>query len=191
MLYDIAKFLLGIVFKLLYKFEVNGIENVPKEGSLIICSNHSNNLDPIVLAVAFPRKINWMAKKELFKNKLIAYLLSEVGAFPVDRNNADLKAIKKALRLLKEDKVLGIFPEGTRVESLNYDNAKPGTAMLMVKSKATVLPIHIDSDYKLFKKIKFTIGSPIDFHDEKSKKYTSEEYLSISKNILKNIYDLK
>jgi len=191
MFYNIVRFISGIICRIIYRIEIKGIENVPLEGNLIICANHSNNLDPVILSIAFPRQINWMAKKELFENKGLSYIFQNLGAFPIDRNNADISAIKKALKLLKEQKVLGIFPEGTRVKGLDYNNAKPGTAMIMVKSKAMVQPIYIDGDYKLFKKIKISIGQPINFSDLEVKKYTNENYLEISKDILNNIYSLK
>ncbi len=186
MLYSAAKIFFYVIFKILYRIEVEGLENVRMDGRLAICSNHANNLDPLLVSVVFPRKISWMAKKELFKNKTFGNILGKIGAFPIDRDNSDISAIKNALRILKDGGVLGIFPEGTRVKGFDINNAKPGIGLLTAKSKSVVQPIYIDGNYKLFNKIKIKIGKQIDLSQEESK-----DYAEISKNILKSIYDLK
>jgi 1-acyl-sn-glycerol-3-phosphate acyltransferase len=131
-----------------------------------------------------------MAKKELFKNKLFAKLLLSLGAFPVDREGNDLAAIKKSLRILKEEKVLGIFPEGTRVKYFNDDYIKSGLALIAVKSQSPVLPVYSEGSYKLFSKIKIIIGKPIYIELEDNVKLDNEKYTEISKNIMRKIYEL-
>ena len=143
MFYSVIKFLANIIFRVLYRVKTYGLENVPKDGKFILCSNHANNLDPVFVSMIMPRKISWMAKKELFKYKTTSYLRYKLGAFPVDRSQSDISAIKNALRVLKDDKVLGIFPEGTRVKKMDLESAKPGVALLSVKSGAKILPVHI------------------------------------------------
>ncbi len=186
MFYSVVKSIVNFVFRILFKIDVQGLENVPMEGRLAICANHINNLDPLMLAAIFPRQIFWMAKKELFKNKALAFLLRKLGVFAVDRGGTDISAIKNALRILKSGGVLGIFPEGTRVKGFDINNAKPGIGLLTAKSKSVVLPIFMESNYKLFNKVKIKIGKPIDLSQEESK-----DYAEISKNILISIYDLK
>lgn len=186
MFYSVVKSIVNVVFRVLYRLDIQGLENVPMEGRLAICANHINNLDPLMISAIFPRQISWMAKKELFKNKALGYLLRKLGVFPVDRGDTDISAIKNALRVLKEGGVLGIFPEGTRVKEFDLNNAKPGIGLLTAKSKSVVLPIFMDSNYKLFNKVKIIIGKPIDLSEEVSK-----DYAEISKNILISIYDLK
>ena len=188
MFYSIIKFLVGVFLRIFYKVRVVGIENVPVSGKLVICSNHASNWDPLFISIVFPRQISWMAKKELFKNRILSSILYKLGAFPVDRGDTDITAIKNALKVLKSDKVLGIFPEGTRVKGFDLNNAKPGVALLTVKSNATVLPIHISSNYRLFNKIKVNIGEPITFSSEDVQ---AKDYTKISQQILYSIYDLK
>lgn len=191
MFYSVIKFLANIIFRILYRVKSYGMENIPKEGKFILCSNHANNLDPVFISMVMPRKISWMAKKELFKYKIISYLVYKLGAFPVDRSQSDISAIKNALRVLKEDKILGIFPEGTRVKKMDLDSAKPGVALLSIKSGAPILPIYIESTYKLFSKINIYIGEPMDITNKDGSKLNQEDYTEKSKLVLKTIYGLK
>lgn len=185
-----ARFLVGFVFRIIYRFDVSGLENIPKEGKLIICANHINNFDPIIVSIIFPRTINWMGKKELFKYKWFSFILEKLNVFPVDRQGTDIKSVKKSLRILKEDKVLGIFPEGTKVKGYDMENAKPGVALMAVKSQTNILPIHINSSYKIFDKVNVTIGELIDVSEYKDQKLNNDDYTLISQGILKTIYEL-
>lgn len=191
MFYSIIKTIAKFILMLIYRVNVYGSENIPRDGRLILCSNHRSNWDPIFISIVFPRHISWMGKKELFKNKLIGYLLAKLNVFPIDRDGSDLTAIKKALRLLREEKVLGLFPEGTRVEKLDLNNAKSGVALIGYKSKSPILPVYIESNYKIFNKVNIVIGEPIDLTEAVDGKPSSDKYLELSKEILKKIYDLK
>ncbi|WP_313756489.1 lysophospholipid acyltransferase family protein [Tissierella sp.] len=190
-LYNVVKVIVGIIFRLLYRIEVHGKENVLEEGRLILCSNHISNLDPIILSIVFPRQVCWMAKKQLFKNKILSYFLTKIGAFPVDREESDLSAIRNALKVLKKESVLGIFPEGTRVKEMNIENAKPGVALISIKANSPVLPVYIEGNFKLFSKIRVYFGKPIDFSSNDDKKLTTEDYRLFSKQILRSIYSIK
>lgn len=191
MFYNSIKFIASVIFKLIYKIEVTGLENIPTDGKLIVCGNHINNLDPIIVSIIFPRTINWMGKKELFKNKLFGSFLSKLNVFPVNREGTDIKSVKTSLRILKEDEVLGIFPEGTKVKGYDLKNAKPGVALMAIKSQTNILPIHIESNYKLFNKIQIKIGSLIDVSEYKGQKLNNDDYTLVSQKILKSIYGLK
>lgn len=181
----------NIIFRIIFRFRVTGKENIPTEGKVILCSNHISELDPVILGIAVPRRIRFMAKKELFKNKFLGWLVSALGAFPVDRKSADLSAIRNSLTVLKNNEVLGIFPEGTRVYEENIENAKPGIALISIKAKAPIVPIHIESKYKPFSKIKINIGEPIYFSEYYNKKIRTEDYKILSQEIMKAIYSLK
>jgi 1-acyl-sn-glycerol-3-phosphate acyltransferase len=189
--YRVARIIVSIIFRIIFRIEINGKENIPMEGPLVVCSNHISNLDPIILGIAFPRPIIFMAKKELFNNKLIAKLITGLGAFPVDRKGSDIAAIKTSFRVLKNEQVLGIFPEGTRVHEMDLDNVKPGIGLISIKNRSPVIPIFIDSNYKLFSKVVVNIGEPILFDEYHSRKLETEDYLEVSKEIMKSIYSLK
>ena len=190
MFYNIIKFIASIFIRLVYRIKVTGLENMPRDGKLIICGNHINNLDPVIIAIVLPRTINWMGKKELFKYKWFGFILKKLNVFPVNRDGTDLKSVKKSLRILKEGNVLGIFPEGTKVKGYDIKNAKPGVALLAVKSKTNILTIKIESNYKFFNTINVKIGELFDVSDYKDQKLTNDDYTKISQNILKTIYRL-
>lgn len=189
--YYILRFFVNILFRLIFRIKVKGLDNIPKEGKVILCSNHINLLDPIILGIIVPRQIIYMAKKELFENKILNKIINALGAFPVDREGNNLSAMRTSLRTLKDEKILGIFPEGTRVKEMDLDNVKPGVGLIAVKSKSPVIPIYIDSDYKLFHKVKVNIGKPICFDDFYNQKLSTKDYKEISKDIMESIYKLK
>lgn len=190
MFYSVVKVILAIIFRIIFRIKIEGSENIPLTGRLVVCSNHFSNWDPLVIAAFFKRKISWMGKKELFENKILKYPLSWLGVFPVDRHETDITAVKTALKILKEERVLGIFPEGTRVKEYNPENAKAGVALLALRSKAPVIPIYIKSNYKLFKPLIIIIGEAIDYNTQYPGKLDNEQYSQISKDILQKIYKL-
>lgn len=190
-LYNIVKCILNVLFRLVFRIEVYGKDNISRDGKLVLCSNHRHIFDPIIISMVFPRQIFWMAKKEIFNNRILSYFLIKLGAFPVDRKESDLSAIKNSLRVLKKEGVLGIFPEGTRVKDINIENVKPGVALISVKSQSKVLPVYIEGSFKLFSKIRVYFGSPMDFSSSYNKKLTTEDYHSLSKDILYSIYSNK
>jgi len=189
--YSFIRGLVSVLFRLFYKIEIVGTANVPKSGRVTICANHTSLLDPIFVAIAIKRKIFFMAKKELFKNRIIKLFLDKLGAFPVDRDGADLAAIRSSIKVLKSDEVLGMFPEGTRVKEGTTNNVKPGIAMISIKGKSPVIPIYIDTHYKIFSKVKIYIGKPITFSQYFEEKLSVDEYKSLSEIIMDDIYKLK
>lgn len=180
-----------IYFKFFYKLRVEGLENIPETGRVVICSNHVGFNDPILMTAIMPRKLTYMAKKELFKNRVLSAIITKLGAFPVDRETSGLSAIKTAIKILKSDKVFAMFPQGTRVKEEDLDSAKPGVAMIAIKSKSPVVPVYIDTEYKKFKKLRVNVGRPLNFDEYFDIKLTTEQYEDLSKTILTEIYKLK
>lgn len=165
MFYRIAIFFATIYVKIFYRLKVIGKENIPQLGRFIICAKHKSNLDAVFLACACPRKIHFMAKKELFKNKIISRILYSLGAFPVDRKKADVSSIKKALSILKNEHCLGIYPEGTRTSTIDKTQMKNGIGLIAIKSQTDVITATVVSDYKLFHKTTILINEPISIDD--------------------------
>ena len=186
MFYRFARFLLKIVFKIRYKLVVHGNTNLP-ETPLVICANHINLWDPILLAIIFDRPIRFMAKKELFDNKFLGFLLNKFGAFPVDRDNVNIKTIKDAIKLVKDNEVLGIFPEGTRVKKVSEENMKTGVAMIASRAGADVIPVLINSNYKFRSKVEVFVRDKIAISsfDDVSKDIRNK---AITRAIYENIY---
>ncbi|NMD43450.1 MAG: 1-acyl-sn-glycerol-3-phosphate acyltransferase [Firmicutes bacterium] len=159
MLYWFVRFVFGIVFRLIYRQRVYGRELLPERGPLIICSNHINWRDPIAVGIALPLryKIKFMAKKELFHNPVMAFLLKR-AAFPVDREKADFGAIRRAFKILKEGGVIGLFPEGTRSKTGKLQKLQEGTALIAGRSGAPVLPVLVVGPYRIGHPLRIIIG---------------------------------
>jgi 1-acyl-sn-glycerol-3-phosphate acyltransferase len=122
---------------------VSGRELIPREGPVILIGNHVSYLDPPALGVACPRQVYFMAKVELFRIPLFGYIIGALGAFPVKRGAPDRKAIKRALEILASGKVLGIFPEGTRIMTGELGPAEEGAALLALRTGACLVPAGI------------------------------------------------
>ena len=131
--------LLGRIF---LGFESHGAENTPERGSLIVASNHRRFFDPVFVCMAVPRRVQWMAKQELFLPGLRRFF-TFIGAFPVDRQGGGRSAIRAALNFLKEGWALGIFPEGTRRKEGDAMEARSGAMLLAVRGDARILPVFI------------------------------------------------
>lgn len=190
MLYSFARALLIPIFLAFYNYRIIGRENVPTNGAYIVCANHVSMIDPIFVGIALPHKMYFMAKAELFKNKLLGTLLHFLGAFPIKRGEADIGSIKTSLRLLKSGKVLALFPEGTRNKTGEVV-AEPGIAMLAIKSRVPVVPAAIISSYKFFRRTKVVIGKPIELTEYYERKLFNEDYHKISLEIMNRINELK
>lgn len=191
MFYKLIRNIARVLLAPFYPVRIHGSENIPDTGKLILCSNHASNWDPIFISIGVTRKINWMGKKELFQNKVLSFLIRKLGVFPVDRDGSDINAIKNSLRILKKDEILGIFPEGTRVKEFKPENVKHGATLLSVRSKSPILPVYIDSNYKIFNKVNIYIGKPIEYYKETDKNIKEKDYGEISRELLETIYSLK
>lgn len=131
----------GRAIFVLLNLKTQGKNNIPDTGGVIVAANHVSIWDPVVVALAFNRPIHFMGKAELFDNKLLAALFTKLNAFPVKRGSADRQAIKQAMNLIDEEKVVGIFPEGTRNKSGKEIKPQLGVAMIALKTGAPVLPV--------------------------------------------------
>lgn len=185
--YTFARNLVRIYVNLFYRIEVENLQYIPKEGACIVCSNHIHNLDPVIIGTTIPRKMTYMAKEELFRIKILGRILRKLGMIPVNRDSADLSAIKNSLKALNSGKVLGIFPEGTRKKKGEPTNVKPGLAMIAIKGKVPIIPVAIISDYRLFGKIKVKVGSPLNFEEYYGQKLSVDTYQELSKRVMEKI----
>lgn len=193
MLYQLAAKIMTLYCKL-RKVRFEGLENLLAEGPVVVIANHNYWTDPIFVGLAYhktlSRQVFFMAKEELFRGKIITRLLKLVGVFPVSRTGTDLKALKTAMRHLKSNDVLGIFPEGTRYHHADDEplaDFKPGAVLIAYKGKAPVIPIGIENARNCFRVTKpapvVRIGKPIYFTDieGKSKQEVLDEYTEICK----------
>lgn len=185
MIYKFSKALLRLFFRIIFRVKING--NAPKFGACILCANHTSYFDPVVLGAFCDRKLSFMAKKELFNNKLFGFLIKKLGAFPIDRSKADISAIKNSLSILKNGGAMLMFPEGTRVKDGDSSAAKAGMVLLSHKAGAPIIPVNINSKFRLFSKLTITFGKPIVLTEYEGKKLSSDEMSTIAVDILSEI----
>jgi len=131
------------IYKLFYNFHIEGIENIPQDRPLVMASNHRSYADPVILTMPMKRPVTYMAKEELFKNKLFGWFIRKLGAFPVKRGAGDMQVIDDSIAILNSGRNLVIFPEGTRSKDGKVGKGKTGVALIAAKSGADVLPCGI------------------------------------------------
>lgn len=144
MFYTVIRAIATPILHLLFSIKFEGKENIPESGPLVVCSNHRSFIDPAFIAIGVKkRKFCFMSKKELFSFKPFAFLISKLGAFPVDRGAGDMDAIKNAEEYLKKGRPLMIFPEGTRSKDGNPLRPKSGAVYIASDTGADILPVAI------------------------------------------------
>jgi 1-acyl-sn-glycerol-3-phosphate acyltransferase len=152
-----------------------GLENIPNDGGVLICSNHINNFDPPVVGIKIPRPVYYMAKEELFSVPVLGKIVRMCNAFPVKRGMSDREALRKGLNILKEGHILGLFPEGTRSKTGELGKGLAGAGFFASRSNAAVVPCAIIGPYKIFHKIKVVYGKPIEMNELREKKVSAEQ----------------
>ncbi len=155
------------IIYLIFPYKVTGAENVPEQNGqpVILCANHISIIDPVFLLLSIKRHIYYMAKAELFKGSLATWLFAkQFGAFPVRRGEGDKGSLDNAERIVREGKMMGIFPEGTRSKTGKLGRAKSGAALIAARTGACVVPVAIKSSgqkVRPFKKTQIIIGKAI------------------------------
>jgi 1-acyl-sn-glycerol-3-phosphate acyltransferase len=132
-----------LAFWFFWRYRVLEGGKLPRRGPFILAANHRSNAEPALLGCTPRRRNFFFAKRELFDKPLFGRYIRSLGAFPVDRGNADLKAMRVALDVLKKGHVLVFFPEGTRSETDAFLPAQPGLGMIALRSGAPVVPAYV------------------------------------------------
>jgi 1-acyl-sn-glycerol-3-phosphate acyltransferase len=173
--YTFARSIAAGVLKSFYRLEMVGLENIPKQGGVLLCSNHINNFDPPLVGIKIPRPVYFMAKEELFSVPVFGKVIKMCNAFPVKRGMSDRDALRKGLNILKEGNVLGLFPEGTRSRTGELGKGLAGAGFFASRSNAVVIPCGIIGPYKIFQKIKVVYGKPIEMDELRKNKASAEQ----------------
>ena len=164
-MYYFAGYLMKIILSLFGRLEVNQREKLPKSGGFVIACTHTGWVDILWLGISIlPLKIHYMAKIELFQNKPLKWLMGELNAFPINRENPGPSAIKIPRKLLKEGKIIGIFPSGTRTSE--EVPLKRGAVTIASSAKVPIIPAVYKGpnnfkDLLKFEKPRIIFGSPI------------------------------
>ena len=198
MFYRFIYSILRIIATPLFRIRVHGVEKIPENEKYIVCANHKSLLDPVFIALALNRQVHFIAKKELFEVPILKNILKFLKAIPAQRDGKDLSVLRDSIKLIKSGKILGIFPEGTRVKEIKRENIKDGAGYIALKSKTDILTIEIISSYKPFFKTDLYIKNIVkieDFKNLKSKdameKIMDETYEKMYENhkFLRKVWD--
>lgn len=176
----------------MFKIKVHGAENIPENGGYIICSNHTSLWDVFVIAVSLKRQVMYMAKKELFSIPLLGKIISALGAYPVNRGAADISAIKKTVSLLKDENIVGVFPQGTRHpgEDPRNTEVRHGVGLITYRAQCGVIPAYIktkNNQVRPFRRAELFIGEPIEYDSFGFKDGGMKEYTEAAEMIFDKI----
>jgi 1-acyl-sn-glycerol-3-phosphate acyltransferase len=178
---------------------VEGRENVPKSGGAILVSNHLNNADPCIIPAILKRRVITMAKKEMFKWPVVSLLFRFIGAFPVDRQGADISALREAQHVVNDGLLLLMFPEGTRSRDRQLHRGFPGTALIAYRTGVPVIPIAITGSealpwpwlfirFFMGPRVAVRIGKP--FYPPAADRITSQAAKSATDDIMLHVAEL-
>ncbi len=163
-LYSVARAVCTPIFKVVYRYKIINGKNIPEKGGFIIASNHLSFSDPVLLGLGQKRRLFFMAKIELFKNKFFGALIRGLGAFPVERGAGDNKAIKTGSDLIKDGEIMTIFLEGGRTKTGELMRPRSGCALVAQQMQVPVIPACITvvgNPKYLFAKRVIHFGEPL------------------------------
>lgn len=190
MFYSFAQHLLHLYFSLFYRVKATGIENIPEKGEFLLYANHPSAWDMLLIASHMKRQIRFMAKIELYKNPILAFILRNLGAFPVNRGKGDVGSVKTVFNLLRQGEIVGVFPEGTRTLKKDPQKRKAGAAMLAYHSKVPILPVGVKWNKKWFSKLEIVFGEPFELPVNEGEHVSKEKLLESTRLIMDRIYGL-
>jgi len=198
MFYTVARFILFLLFKIFFHLKIFGRENFPGSGPFIVAPNHASFLDPIIVGIGAPRKLDYLARDTLFRFKAFAKILYLVNVSPIKRDTGDINAFKTALNRLSQGKGILIFPEGTRSKDGSLQEPKSGIGFLQCASGASIVPCYIEgsmeawprhSKFPRYRPVAVYFGKPLRF--EKSSGSKKEHYKYIARGVMRAIKELK
>lgn len=185
--YTFARSVVASIFKPWYRVEVVGLEHFPKEGGVLLCTNHIHNFDPLIVGISTPRPVHFMAKEEIFNVPVLGNIVRKCNAFPVKRGMGDREALRSGLKVLKEGHVFGLFPEGTRSKTGELGKGLSGAGFFALRTDADVLPCAIIGPYKSLRKLKIVYGKPIHMEELRETKASADQ---VTELIMSEIHKL-
>lgn len=188
-LYKFGRFLLGPIFKFYYNPKIIGKENIPKTGNILIVGNHKHLYDQCLTIIATKRGIHYMAKKEYFDNKKVAWFFKGTGCISVDRSKKDDAAVNSALEVLKDGGAVGLFPEGTRNKTKEFLLPfKFGAVSMASKTDSYLVPFGITGDYKFrSKNLTIRYGKPFKVGSMNLEEANTKLYNEVKKLMEENL----
>ncbi len=197
MIYTVAKLISYIFCKIYFRLEVNGADNIPEKGGVLVASNHGSFLDPVIVGVGISRQTYYLTKQSLFEIPIFRLLIKALHTIPVRRELVSVSTFKELIKSLNAKKVIILFPEGTRSLDGKLGQGKVGVGMIALKADVPIIPAYIDGAIKAFpkngkwiypKKIRVIFGKPI---MPNCKDLNKKNYREISTQVMQSISSLK
>ena len=190
--YAKAKVVVAPLFRFFMRVKAIGTENVPKDGGIVLCSNHIAAVDVISIGAVCPRQLTCVAKKELFSIPVLGWVMRKLEAIKLDRGGSDVAALKASIKAAEAGRVLTIFPQGHRCPGVNPATTpiKHGAGMIAYHAKCDVVPVCINikgAKYGLFKRVEVIFGRPISYSELGFNEGGRDEYLAATEKIFKEI----
>lgn len=199
-LYWLSRGFVFLFLKVKYRLKIQGSGQIPLTGGAVLVANHCSYLDPPIMASCSPKRIvHFMARDTLFSTRFAKWFFLKTCVIPLDRTKGDLGALRQAISTLKEGKVIGLFPEGTRSPDGQMREAKGGIGFLIVKGNVPVVPIYIEGSHKAFPKgasklrparISARIGPPITPEEILAAMPGKGDYEAVGALVMRRIKDL-
>jgi len=197
--YTTAYALFQFIGREFFSFRVLHADRVPKEGGVILASNHQSFLDPPLLGISCPREIHTLARKSLFDWPILGRIFPRINVVPLDQKRGDMGALKTFIRLANEGRATAIFPEGTRSATGELQPAQPGLGLIIAKTLVPVVPVRIFGAYEAFPRnrkipkshpITVVIGEPIYFTKQDLEGAGKDVYQKLSDRVMNKIAEL-
>ena len=193
--YSFAKVIIKPIFALIFNIRVKGVENIPREGGVLLCPNHIGAVDIINIGAFCPRQITALAKKELFSVPVLGTLVKWLGAVKLDRGGSDVGAIKTAISVIESGRTVTIFPQGHRYPGVNPATTEPknGAALIAYHAKCDVVPVAINmkgAKYSFLRRTEITFGKPISYSELGFSESSRPDYAAATKRIFDDICSL-
>lgn len=195
--YQLGRYLTNLILRVLWGFKVEGSENLPQQGGAIIASNHRSYVDPPAVSVAVQRELYFLAKRELFRNKVFGWLISGLNAVPISRDKIDRKGLKEAIEILNQGNLLLVFPEGTRSRKDDFLEPKLGVGKLALEAEVPIVPAlvsntrHLLRNFFASRKVTVSFGETLDLDYLKSFPKNKQGYQRIADEVMSRIKKLK
>ncbi len=195
--YSGPTFLIRNLARLLFRMKIIDVENIPSKGPFILACNHISYFDPPLVGSSFKREVHFMAKKELFRNRLFGRLISHFNAHPINRDSFDKAAIEMISRVLNSDQGVMIFPEGTRAKKGTFLPPRPGIGMIAISNSIPVVPAYINGANDLWgcflgrSRLGVIFGQPMDKAELEHYEKDKQGYRRLAEDIMARIKALK
>lgn len=198
-MYGILWILVNILSRIFLRYRTIGGENIPRKGGLILAANHASYVDIPLLGCGVQRRLWYLGRSSLFPNPIVNWLLRSLGWIPLRAERVDRKALGLANQLLKENKVVVIFPEGTRSPDGQLQPGKPGIGVIVAEAKCPVVPVYLSGTYEVLPPgaswihlhpVDVRFGKPLDFSEAQTRFQGKEFYHHVSQIVMTRIAEL-